>query len=229
MSKMSLQLRIIEKVALALGELNKQVAFVGGSIISFYANDPAAEEPRPTQDIDITLQIATLGQLEALREELQIKGFSQHAEDNVICRFRLDDILVDVMSTQPVGWAPANRWFEPGFRHLNKELIGETEIQILSLPYFLASKFDAFHDRGSHDPRTSKDFEDIVYLLDNVIDLPDQIKYADASVKQFLKAEFDDMLKKATYKEAILANLPYMIQESRFQIVSGRIGKIAVV
>jgi predicted nucleotidyltransferase len=73
---------------------------------------------RPTKDIDITLQIVSLGQLEALREALVHKGFLQSADESVICRFIYDGILVDVMSTYAVGWAPANRWFAPGFEHL---------------------------------------------------------------------------------------------------------------
>jgi hypothetical protein len=85
-----IQNRLIEKIAIALGELNEKVAFVGGSVVSLYANDSAAEDVRPTKDIDITLQIATLGQLETLREELVEKGFKQSADEDVICRFRYE-------------------------------------------------------------------------------------------------------------------------------------------
>ena len=101
-------LKVIRKVALALGSLNKQVVYVGGATVSFYINDPAAEDVRPTKDLDISLDIATLGELEAVRDELVKKGFNQTAEDNVICRFRYEDIKVDVMNTKAIGWAPAN-------------------------------------------------------------------------------------------------------------------------
>lgn len=79
---------IIKKVALALGDLNKQVVYVGGATVGLYINDPAADDVRPTKDLDISLSIASVGELEQIREDLNRKGFTQTAEDNIICRFR---------------------------------------------------------------------------------------------------------------------------------------------
>ncbi|MBM3405482.1 MAG: nucleotidyl transferase AbiEii/AbiGii toxin family protein, partial [Bacteroidetes bacterium] len=64
----------IKTVALALGELNEKAVFVGGAVVSVYVNDPAADEARPTKDVDIALEIVTGGQLEKLRQELVHKG-----------------------------------------------------------------------------------------------------------------------------------------------------------
>ena len=104
-----------KKIALALGELNEYVVYVGGAVVSLYINDPSAEDVRPTKDIDISLEIATLGELEALRKKLIEKGFFQSHEDDVICRFHYSDIKVDVMATKTIGWAPGNPWFQAGF------------------------------------------------------------------------------------------------------------------
>ncbi len=229
MRNTDIQSRIIEKIAIALGELNEKVAFVGGAVVSLYANDFAAEDVRPTKDIDITLQIATLGQLETLREDLVAKGFKQYADEDVICRFRYKGILVDVMSTYPVGWAPANRWFAPGFEHLTLKQVGNSTIQLLSFPYFLATKFDAHYDRGRTDPRTSKDFEDIVYLLDYVSDLEEQISVAPEDVKTYLKAEFEAILKDSVSQEAIMAQLPYLIQTERFKLIREKIYNVVLI
>jgi len=156
-----------KKIALALGELNKNVVYVGGAVVSFYIDDTSAEDVRPTKDIDISMEIASLGKLEKIREDLIQKGFYQTSEDDVICRFRYEDIKVDVMATKAIGWAPANPWFGPGFKEIIHFKVDEIEINCLSLPYFLATKFTAFYDRGAKDPRTSHNFEDIVYLLNH--------------------------------------------------------------
>jgi predicted nucleotidyltransferase len=105
----------IIKIANALGELNNQVVFVGGAMVSLYADDPIAEDVRATKDIDLTFQIATASELEALRQALIDRGFYESTDSDVICRFNYEDLLVDVMSTKPVGWAPGNRWFALGF------------------------------------------------------------------------------------------------------------------
>jgi hypothetical protein len=127
----TINLEVIYKTAVALGELKVQVVYVGGATVSLYINDPAADEVRPTKDVDITLAISSLGELEAIRELLIRKGFKQSPEDDIICRFRYEDIKVDVMSTKPVGWAPANQWFAPGFAQKEIVRIKDQKIQIL--------------------------------------------------------------------------------------------------
>ncbi|MEZ4892558.1 MAG: hypothetical protein R3A50_11760 [Saprospiraceae bacterium] len=79
---------VIRKIAHALGELNEQVIYVGGAVVGLYINDPAADDVRPTKNIDISMAIASLVELEDIRERLTPKGFIQSPEDDVIRRFR---------------------------------------------------------------------------------------------------------------------------------------------
>jgi len=182
----TINLEVIRKIAVALGAMNEQVVYVGGATVSLYINDPAADDVRPTKDLDISLAIASLGELEVIRKQLIRKGFKQSPEDDIICRFRYEDIKVDVMSTKAVGWAPANPWFASGFAQKEITEIEDQKIQILPLPYFLASKFSAFNDRGAIDPRTSHDLEDIVYVLDNRMDIVEKLAKVPDDVRSYL-------------------------------------------
>ena len=210
---------VIKKVALALGELNKDVIYVGGATVSLYINDPAADDLRPTKDIDIGLQILSIPQLEEIREQLVKKGFKQSADLGVICRFKLDDVLVDVMSTMAVGWAPANPWFADGFEQRETILIDDIQIQIMPLSYFLASKFTAFTNRSGSDPRYSQDFEDITYILDNRIDWHEILVNSDSKVKKFLATHFQEINGNSKLQEAIRGNLFYEGQSERFDMI----------
>jgi predicted nucleotidyltransferase len=205
-----------KKIAIALAELNEKVVYVGGAVVSLYIDDTAAEDVRPTKDIDISMKITSLSELENIRLQLTNKGFYQSHEDDVVCRFRYDDLIVDVMSTQAIGWAPANLWFEPGFKNLITFQIDTQLIKCLSLPYYMATKFSAFYDRGSKDPRTSHDFEDIVYILNYNSNVKAQIIEADKEVKEYLFNCFKDILKDSVKQEAILGNLIYENQEARY-------------
>jgi len=226
MKNTTINRRIIKKIASALGTLNKEVVYVGGAVVSLYINDPAAEDIRPTKDIDITLEIASLAELEKLRKDLNNKGFIQTAEDDVICRFRYDDVKVDVMATKAIGWAPANTWFKPGFAHLESiEIEGET-IQILPLSYFLATKYTAFKNRGYKDPRTSHDLEDISYIIDNRIDFVEIISKAPEDVLLFLKEAFSEIVANSLIQEAILGNLYHETQTARFEILMNKLKSI---
>lgn len=210
-------------VAKALGELNDQVIYVGGAVVSLYIDDPAAEDVRPTKDIDISMNLASMHDLEKLREELQKRGFKQTHEEGVICRFILEDELkVDVMNTTALGWAPANPWFAPGLNDLVTHQIDEYQIKCLSLPYFLATKFTAFRSRGAKDPRTSHDFEDIIYLLNHTSDWIEQVQNADTEVKTNLISEFDNILNSSSMQEAMIGHLFFEDQDYHYnKILSG--------
>jgi hypothetical protein len=218
--------KVTAEVARALDELNAKVVYVGGAVVSLYIDDPSAEDVRPTGDLDISMEIAGINELEKIRETLQQKGFRQSHEDDVICRFRYNDIKVDVMATRPVGWAPANAWFEPGFRQLKTAEVEGIEIRILSLPYFLATKFSAFEERGKADPRTSKDMDDITYLLNYTSDLQAQIFSSPDDVKEYLKKCFLEIQKNDMLQEAIMANLYYENRQKRYEKILSRLKDI---
>lgn len=226
MKNTQINLKVITKVAKALGELNDRVVYVGGAIVSLYINDPAAEDIRPTKDIDISLEILTLGELENLRILLNEKKFYQTSDATVMCRFMYDDVTVDVMSTKAIGWAPADRWFAPGFKHVETRNVEEQQIRILPLAYFLAAKFSAFHDRGEKDPRTSKDFEDITYILDNRLDLVEQILNSPEDVKEYLEEEFKSILNDDGLQEALLSNLYFESQVVRYKNILDKLKEI---
>ena len=76
-----INLKVVEKVAIALEELNNDVIYVGGAVVSLYVTDEGAEQPRPTKDIDVSVQISTYGQMDDLREKLATKKiFPAHTE-----------------------------------------------------------------------------------------------------------------------------------------------------
>ena len=133
------------------------------------------------------------------------------------------------MSTKTVGWAPANPWFAPGFEKKETVKIEDQRIQILPLSYLIASKFCAFNDRGSKDPRTSNDFEDIVYILDNRTDFVEQLCSAPEDVKPFLAEHINSIIHDPIKQEAILSNLVYEIREERFNRIFDGIKQIIAV
>ena len=217
---------VIKAVARALGDINNRVVYVGGAVVALYADDPAAEDVRPTKDIDIVVQIAGISELSHLEKELGERGFTRDPFENVMCRFRLGDILVDVMSTSEIGWAPSNRWFKSGMKHLRKVDVGNIGIKILDTPHFLAAKFEAFSGRGQNDPRTSQDFEDIVYILDNNVGLAEEVLKTPAQVRKYLTKWFRTIMESPSMQEALEAHLPYQTRAGRIAIINDKLRQI---
>ena len=92
------------------------------------------------------------------------------------------------------------------------------------MAYFLATKFSAFHGRGD-DPRTSKDFEDIVYVLDNRLDIVNEIKNSPEDVQFFLKSEFRELLKDEM-EEGISCHLSPFSQEERLLMLKDKLKEL---
>ena len=215
------------KVAKALGELCDKVVFVGGAMVSLYIDDPHAEDIRPTKDIDLTFQITTAGELERLRIALNQKGFKEAADSRVTCRFKYEDLLVDVMSTQEVGWAPGNRWFLEGFGKAIEVSLDDVSIKILPLPFFLATKLDAYFDRGIKDVFASKDLEDLVYLFNHTSTLLDQVMNAPENLLNYLKENVSRMVNDETTMMAIPGHLFYENLEEQHQEIKQKLNIIA--
>lgn len=70
-----LYIKRIREVAIKLDYLLKDVVFVGGSVVALYADDPAAAEVRPTDDIDIVVGISTRVAFSVFEEQIRQLGF----------------------------------------------------------------------------------------------------------------------------------------------------------
>jgi predicted nucleotidyltransferase len=127
------------------------------------------------------------------------------------------------MSTKEISWAPSNRWFKAGFDAAQIIELEDVKIKIMSVSYFLATKFEAFHNRGKSDPFGSPDFEDIVYILDNNADFIKELNNVPDDVKRYLELEFERLLYDKTLNEAILGNLDHVTQTKRFELILNKI------
>ena len=157
----------IKAVANALRKLNEKVVFVGGATISLYP-DRAVFEVRPTDDVDVIIEILNYSERAKLEAKLRSIGFVNDIESGVICRFKIQGIIVDIIPTNDPSIGFNNKWYPEGFREaVDYEIDEKNTVKILSAPYFIATKLEAYKDRGGNDGRTSQDFEDIIYVLEN--------------------------------------------------------------
>ena len=212
----------IKIIAQTLGDLNDQVVYVGGAVASIYADDPGAPEIRPTKDVDVVIEVVSALELETFRQQLAERDIHFAKDAKVMCRFKYQNIYLDVMATKEIGWAPANTWFKSGFDNSEIHQLDDVKIKFMPVAYYLAANFIAFKDRGK-DPRTSHDFEDIVYVLDNRTTLIQDILESDNDVKMFLLAEFNTFLKEAFFQEAILAHLEPATQTQRYELLTEKL------
>ena len=87
-----------------------------------------------------------------------------------------------------------NRWYPSGMRHAQPiQLVDGLEIMVLDAPHFLATKFEAMHDRAT-DLRWSPDWEDIIYVVEMRATLVAEVAAVPFDVRQFIAQSFIALL-----------------------------------
>jgi len=210
-----INIEIIGKVAEALEEINTEVIYVGGAVISLYATEKGSDIPRVTKDIDISVRVSTYSQMEELRLRLARKKIFPTSSGNIMYRYAYQDILIDFIPFEETPLGPTNSWLKPGFKHSREIKVFNTTIRILPASYFLATKWEAYRNRGS-DPRASHDFEDIIFVLNNHADLVDDVAKSEIKVIEFLKEMCHEIQSHASRDEIIECHLhPGSVVERR--------------
>lgn len=220
-----INLKVVEKVALALDEINNDVIYVGGAVVSLYVTDEGAEQPRPTKDIDISVQISSYSEMDTLREQLAHKKMYPAMTETVLYRYTYEDILIDFIPYGETPLGPTNSWLKPGFKKAYYVPIGNTKIKILPVSMFLATKWEAHKNRGG-DPRMSHDFEDIIYVIDNNLHLIADVTNADEDVQIFLKEMSQEILSHSSLHEIIECHINPFTAKERKELIIEKLKKI---
>jgi len=226
MKNRTINIASVAEVAKALKDLKDQMVFIGGSVVSLYTDDPAADEIRPTADIDMTLNVANLSNWSDLQEKLSSLGFHPDPFGHAICSYKYKDIPIDIMPAEDGPLGPTNKWYKFGFDNLWTARAQDEAIKILPAPCYLATKFEAFNDRG-RDYRTSHDFEDIIYILDNRTTIVEEVKSTNPEIKNFLQTQLSKLEKDISYDEILSAHIHPLIIEDRAPIVKEKISQIS--
>lgn len=224
-----INLALVAKVAEGLEELREKMVFIGGAVISLYTDDPAADEIRPTTDIDMTINLANYTEWAQMQERLAELKFYPDPEGQSICSYKYQDIAIDIMPAEDSSIGVSNKWYKPGFNQLQEiELPEGVNINILPSPYFLATKLEAFKDRGKNDFYGSHDYEDIIYLLDNRIAIVEEILDAEDDVKNYIKQELTEIKNHPQAEEILAMHIHPLVREERFQILMEKIEQLTI-
>ena len=209
----------IKAVYDALEELQDTVIFVGGATVALYVQR-IAEEIRPTDDIDVLIELTDYKDYTTLEEKLRSKRFVNDIESGVICRYKIQGITVDIMPTEEKKLGFSNIWYPQGFKTAMKYDIGDGyNINIFRPEYFISTKLEAFKNRGGNDGRTSTDFEDLVYIFNHRTTLWQEMSSADEYVKSYLQQEFKLMLENQYIEEWISSHLEHTDQRRARYII----------
>lgn len=193
-----------------LGTLADDMVFLGGCATGLLITDPAAPSIRVTRDVDAIVQIYSQAEYYGLSDKLRARGFNEDTRDDApICRWMNGPVVLDVMPTDPEILGFGNLWYEKALEHsLSFELPGHKSINLVTAPYFLITKLEAFRGRGNGDYMLSHDIEDVVAVLDGRSEVISEIKDAGDDLATELSRQFKMLQKEQRFLDAVSGHMP---------------------
>lgn len=145
-----------------------------------------------------------------------------------ICRWVFEGIIIDIMPTDEAILGFGNRWYTSALTTATQTLIADDlEIQVISAPYFLATKIEAFRGRGNGDFLYSRDIADIVAIIDGRSELVAEVRAANQELQSFLAVTFQQYLADDNFLDALSGHLlPDAASQSRVSLLIERINRI---
>lgn len=193
-----------------LGAIADEFVFVGGCAAGMLITDAAAPSIRATVDVDAVVQVSSRADYYRLSTKLRARGFSEDRSKGApVCRWLHAPLILDVMPTDKDILGFGNSWYEGATRtaqtiHLDT---GES-LKLITAPYFIVTKLDAFDNRGYGDFQMSHDMEDIIAVIDGRPELLAEIQSSEPALVQAIASRFQKLLKNPGFVQSIPGHMP---------------------
>ena len=208
-------LDILELVAQALGPVCETVVFVGGCATGLLLTQQRPDRIRITQDVDIVALALTVHDYHAIERKVREQGFSNDLRPGApICRWVYKNVTLDLMPTVEGILGFANRWYPLAIETATLlALPSGTQIRLITAPVFIATKLEAFKDRGKDasgqpDFLGSHDLEDIITVTDRRPQLLGECRATPKELRTYLSQEFSALFASRDFEASLAGHLP---------------------
>lgn len=195
----------IEDAAQQLGPLLDELVLVGGCAAGLLVTDSGGAPIRPTMDVDLVVEASTYADYQHFSRRLEDRGFSPGTmPGDPICRWRHGGVVLDVMPLAQGVLGFSNRWYRGAmWSPLLTRLASGRVLRHIDAPHFIATKLEAFRNRGGGDYLVSADLEDVIVVVDGRRGVDREVREASADLRSFLIAEWTALLNERYFTEAL--------------------------
>jgi hypothetical protein len=178
---------LFESVVRLLASVLDELVFVGGCTTGLFITDPAAGGIRPTKDVDAIVDVTSYAGYAALSERLRALGLAEDTTPGApLCRWRRDDLIVDVMPVDEHVLGFSNRWYPAAIEAAQTLNIAGHDVRVVTPALFIATKLEAFQGRGGGDIVASHDLEDIIAVVDGRPEIVSEVAAASTDVRRYI-------------------------------------------
>jgi hypothetical protein len=198
-------LTMLHTVAERLGPLRDQVMFLGGTILPMLVAEDVAAGIRTAKDVDLMIDMPSKAELYKFEDHLWDLGFKRESV-GAASHWRLDQIGVDVLNADPDIVRFNNRWGAEAMRWAAaRDLDGGLRINVITAPYYLATKVEAFYRRGRNRYWASRDIYDLLLVVRGCTEIETLIR---EQTSPELRAHLVDEFRKLSLARKRLAGQP---------------------
>lgn len=232
-ANLAMLMRVVDRMAPLLDRL----VFLGGAVTELLITSPAAGSPRQTRDVDVVVNALNLGDYsETLRGRFLACGLVEDTSPGApVCRWCLDDILIDIMPTRAGILNFSFDWYQVAFDTAQPIVLPDgSSIRLVTPACFLATKLAAFGDRGRHDPMASHDLEDLISVIDGRQEIATDLAAAPPDLRAYVTDQLSRFLARKDSEILVAAHLmpdsesqdrlPFVIDRIRSMIATGSSG-----
>lgn len=222
--------QLLVAAARLLVPLLDELVFVGGCATGLMITDEAAASVRPTLDVDAIAEITSYAGYVDFSQRLRAMGFTEDTDkDAPLCRWQHGEIKLDVMPLDEKILGFANRWYPAASQAAGRVLLEPSlQIRLITAPYFIATKLEAFKARGKGDYFSSSDLEDVISVIDGRPTLLDELKTSPQDLKVYVAAEINALLSEPRFTDALPGYLlPDAISQARISVLLPRLRELS--
>lgn len=219
---------MLSLAAARLGGLTDDLVFVGGCTTGLFITDEGSPAVRPTKDVDAIVETFTYSEYVEFEGRLQKAGFEHDIRDGApICRWTKEDTVLDVMPINGDILGFRNTWYPSAVESAEvRRLTENISIRVVTPVYFIATKLEAFNNRGKNDILGSHDLEDLIAVVNGREELPSEIRRGPPDVRSFIAENLRRFLADRRFIDSIPGHL--MPDVDRTELVTERLRELTV-
>ena len=199
----------LRAVSRRLDQTGLEYAFTGGAVVNLLLDNPEFAPVRPTDDVDVIIELTGRGNYERMERVLRSSGFEHDiSEDAPICRWLLGGVVVDVMPTDGEMLGLNTRWYKEVLEEAHVINYAHTSLRVVSPLSLLVTKYLTFTERGEGDYFGSHDLEDILTVIDGRARIVSEVNAGRQDFRQYLIEAVRQLWHDPDFQDALPGHLP---------------------
>ena len=221
-------LPLLEDAAGKLASFLDEIVFVGGVTLGLLIDDQAAAPIRGTTDVDVIAEIITYADYVEFSERLRQARFTEDVgEKPLACRWHHGNLTLDILPLSKEVLGFTNRWYAPALEHATTLTLPSGEsIRVITAPFFLGTKMEAFRGRGKMDYQASHDLEDFIAVIEGRETILAEIAGSRQDLRDYLAEATRALLSETRFVDVLPG---FVLDHERVPLIRDRLATIAKV